>query len=82
MSAKKITRTIRCYVHDTERFEKMLESVLKDFPGYVRINGWNTFKDVPQSTGCPKLFIKAYRWHGEWSEPNCEVVRKYYKPNK
>lgn len=80
MSKNKVTRTIRCFVHDKERFEKMLSSVLKDFPGYVPINNCNTFKDVPESKGCPKLYIKAYRWHGEWSDRTCEVIRKYYKP--
>lgn len=77
---KKVTRTIRCFVHDKQRFEKMLESVLKNFPGYVPISSWKGFKDIPESRGCPKLYIKAYRHHEEWSPATCEVVRKYYKP--
>lgn len=81
MSSNKTTRTLRCYVHEKERFERMLKSVLKDFPGYIPIQGWHTFNDVPESRGCPKLYIKAYRWHGEWAEPTCDIIRRYFRPN-
>lgn len=60
----------------------MLSSVLKDFPGYVEVNPYLDFRDIPESWGCPKLIIKAYKRYGIWLSAELEVVKKFYKPNK
>lgn len=80
--SKKVTRTIRCCIWDKERFEKMLSSVLRDFPGYMEVSSGLEFREIPESRGCDKLIIKAYKNYGIWFSPELEVVKKYYKPNK
>lgn len=77
MSKRQVTRTLRCLVSDTERFERMVESVLKDFPNYIKISDQDTFQNIPESYGCHKLLIKAYNQSGE-----LEIVQRYYKPKQ
>lgn len=74
MARGKITRTIRCYIHEKERFNRMLGSVLRDFPEYISIPDGHTFEDVPDSRSCPKLLIKAKK------QQSYEIVKRFYKP--
>lgn len=78
MSSIKITRTIRCLVTD-ERFQKMLESVLSQFPGYVEIDMDKAFKEVPDSIRKPKLIVKAYVTNKKTGEKVLSVVNRFYK---
>lgn len=78
MSSIKITRTIRCLVTD-ERFKKMLESVLSQFPGYVEIDSGKVFKEEPDCIRKPKLIIKAYVINKKTGDKVLQVVNRFYK---
>lgn len=78
MSSIKITRTIRCLVTD-ERFKKMLESVLHQFPDYVEICDGKTFKEEPDSIRKPKLIVKAYVISKKTGDKVLTVVNRFYK---
>lgn len=62
-----------------ERFKKMLESVLHQFPGYVEICDGKTFKEEPDCIRKPKLIIKAYVINKKTGDKVLTVVNRFYK---
>ena len=74
-------RTIRTYVGQP-RFQKMLESVLAQFPEYKQIEDGKSYKDFPETMNCPKLMIKAYVDNKITGKPMPKIVKRYYRPNK
>ncbi len=91
MKAKVITRTLRHWGWNSsflfsqnvsgERGMNDYERLKKQYKGYVEIPIWaDDFRSVPESHGCEKLVVYAWRWHGEWSDPTKEVFARLYKP--
>ena len=81
MSSIKITRTIRAYVGQP-RFQKMLDSVVAQFPEYKQIEDGKSYKNFPETMNCPKLMIKACVENKVTGKPMFKIVKRYYKPNK
>ncbi len=66
-----------------ERGRKDFERLKKEYPEFVELPFWaDDFRSVPESHGCEKIVVYAWRWRGEWADPTKEVFARLYKPQK
>lgn len=81
MKAKVFTRTLKTAGWNASFLVEQLKKY--HFPEFVEIPFWaDDFRNVPESHGCDKLVVYAWRWHGEWADPTKEVFARLYKPKK
>lgn len=77
-NCKAVVESVQRYLLD---WASDFERLKKEYPEYVEIPFWaDDFRSVPESRGCDKLVVYAWRWHGEWADPTKEVFSRLYKP--
>jgi hypothetical protein len=68
-------KTIKGFAN-SETFEKNLNEFINSLNGFKELTCFETLKSKKASE---KVVIKAWYWHGEWSDPTKEIYAIYYR---